>query len=251
SRMQAEESRLEAQKLRIALEKQSELNDIKTRMMTRISHEFRTPLSIILSSTNLLDNYADQMSKEKRSEKMSQIYAEIDRLTQMLSDMGRILQGQLDYTFSPILTNVSELISKIISRYQLNDPTHQRPIVVVIPDNFPLVMLDNTLFDIILNNLVSNALKYSPELTPVTVEIKQTDTRLILTVNDKGIGILEGELEHIFDPFYRGSNFGEVAGIGLGLSLVKNAVETHGGEIAVMSKDGEGTTFTVTLPLSS
>jgi PAS domain S-box-containing protein len=250
SRVQAEESRLEAQTLRIALEKQAELNEIKTRMMRRISHEFRTPLSIILSSTNLLENYADQMSKEKRGEKMSQIYAEVDRLTQMLSDMGLILQGQLDYTFEPVLTNVSELISKIVSRYQLNNPIYQHPIVVVVPDNLSPVTIDNTLFDIILNNLVSNALKYSPELTPVTVEIKQTDTHLILTVNDKGIGILEGELAHIFDPFYRGSNFGEVAGIGLGLSLAKNAVETHGGEISVESKDGEGTTFTVTLPLS-
>ncbi|MDX2078214.1 MAG: ATP-binding protein [bacterium] len=250
SRVLAEEARIETQALRIALEKQAELNEIKIRMMRRISHEFRTPLSIILSSTNLLDNYSDQMSKEKRDEKMSHIYAEIDRLTQMLSDMARILQGQLDYTFSPVLTNVSEMIRKIIARYQLSDPTHQHPIVFVIPDNFPLVTIDNNLLDIILNNLLSNALKYSPELTPVTIEIKQIQTHLVLTVNDKGIGILESELEHIFDPFYRGSNFGEVAGIGLGLSLVKNAVETHGGAISVMSKGGEGTTFTVTLPLS-
>jgi len=252
ARVDAEEAHIKTTALEIELEKQAELNEIKTRMMTRISHEFRTPLSIIRSSTSLLERYMNRMDETKRAEKISNIYAEIDHLSGMLSDMGRFLQGgQQSALFISTPTNLPETVLKLITRYEQDfiAPTQQRIQFIASP-NFPLVTIDPNEFDLILNNLVSNAMKYSPQNAPITIRLAYTTQTFTLSVTDEGVGILPNEQDKIFDSFYRGSNFGEVGGMGIGLSLVKNAVELHGGNIVVTSNDGKGTTFTVTLPIT-
>ncbi len=245
SRIETEKARLEAEELRLQLQQQEELNQIKTRMMTRISHEFRTPLSIIRSSTNLLERYSDRMDEERRLEKLIHINDEVDHLTKMVDDMGRILKGDFEQPLVMTPCDLPALIKKIVTRYQ---ETETHPIVVKIQPDFPSVMADESLIDHIINNLLSNAIKFSSPSQTVAVSASYTDTHFSIVVMDSGIGILQTEIDHIYDPFFRGTNFDEIGGMGLGLSLVKNAVTAHHGTIEVASVAGMGTTFTATIP---
>lgn len=246
-RIEAEKMQREAEELRLELQQQEEMNQIKTRMMTRISHEFRTPLSIIRSSTNLLERYHDKMDAERRNEKIQHINTEVDRLVTMVSDMGRILQGDIAKEITLTDCDIPALLMATIQRYQaVDDKNHD--IITDIQPNFPSVKADDSLMDIILINLISNAIKYSPANSPVTIHLTYTEHHFSMAVVDKGIGILPDELANIYEPFFRGTNFDEVGGMGLGLSLVKNAVHAQLGNISVISKVGAGSTFTVTIP---
>ena len=111
------------------------------------------------------------------------------------------------------------------------------------------VSLDKKLMRQIINNLLSNAVKYSPDSTPITLDLSKTDATLILQVSDRGIGIPEADLKHLFEPFHRAANVGTIAGTGLGLAITQESVEMHGGLLFVESQLGLGTTFTVQIPL--
>ena len=245
ARIETEKARLEAEELRLQLQQQEELNQIKTRMMTRISHEFRTPLSIIRSSTNLLERYSDRMDDERRLEKLIHINDEIDHLTKMVDDMGRILKGDFEQPLIMTACDLPALIKKMVMRYH---ETEIHPIVVKIQPDFPSVMVDEPLIDHIINNLLSNAIKFSSPSHTIAISASYTDTHFSIVVMDSGIGILPSEIDHIYDPFFRGTNFDEIGGMGLGLSLVKKAVQAHHGTIEEHSVVGMGTTFTVTIP---
>lgn len=245
ARMDAEKARHEAQELRLQLKQQEELNQIKMRMMTRISHEFRTPLSIIRSSTNLLERYSNRMTEDGRVEKLIHINDEIDRLTKMIEDMGRILKGDFEQPIVMEQCDLPTLIRKIVARHQ---STETHPIVAKIQPEFPSILADESLLDVIINNLLSNAIKFSAKSSTIAISTQYTDTHFSIVVIDNGIGILPSEIKQIYDPFFRGTNFDEIGGMGLGLSLVKNAVQAHHGTIEVVSEVGVGTTFTVTIP---
>ncbi|MDX2076247.1 MAG: ATP-binding protein [bacterium] len=247
-RMVTQANLLHSEQLRLQLEQQADLNQIKTRMMTRISHEFRTPLSIIRSSTNLIERYGDRMDDNKRAEKLRHINEEVDRLALIVADMGRILNGQVSSELMLVECDIQDLVATIVARYLAED-NHAHSIVIIAQEKFPHVRVDLHLMELIIGNLVSNALKYSPKDSHVTINLTYDERHFTLTVIDNGIGILSSEQIYIYDPFFRGSNFGELGGMGLGLSLVKNAVDAHGGSIKVVSQAGKGTTFTVTLPI--
>jgi PAS domain S-box-containing protein len=249
-RMLSQANLVESEQLRLQLAQQAELNQIKTRMMTRISHEFRTPLSIIRSSTNLIERYGDRMDDDKHAEKLRHINEEVDRLVLMVADMGRILQGHGNTELVLSECNIYDFVATIITRYQSED-NNIHSIVLTAKEKFPIVRVDLHLMEIIISNLVVNAIKYSPKDSYVNVNLSYDEQYFTLTVTDNGIGILSSELPYIYDPFFRGSNFGELGGMGLGLSLVKSAVDAHEGSIKVVSVAGKGTTFTVTLPIGA
>jgi PAS domain S-box-containing protein len=249
ARTEAEQARIESAQLRYELEQQEELNQIKNRMMTRISHEFRTPLSIIRSSTNLMERYSDRMSEYKRQEKLTHINQEIDRLVAIVTDMGRILDGQTTAYITLTGCDLPDIIRQAIIRHEKTHGSSQQ-IVFSATDPFPIVLLDAHQIVIILDNLIGNALKYSPKNSPIAISLTHDSQIITLTVSDKGIGILPSELPNIYEPFFRGTNFGEVGGMGLGLSLVKSAVESHDGDITIISTPNIGTTVTVTLPMT-
>ena len=247
ARISAEEAKLEAERLRIELRQQSELNETKMRMMSRISHEFRTPLTVIRSSADLLTYYMDKLSEEKRAEKITNINMQIDRLTDMLNDMGLILQGQAKPHLIKQQCDLPALLKEIIMRYQTIED-QKRDYVVKIQADFPLVVADKDQMELLFTNLISNATKFSPVNKPVMLDLSYTDKEWIFVVRDEGIGILVDEQDSIFDPFFRGTNFGEIGGMGLGLSVVKKVVNAHNGLILVDSTPTIGTTITVKMP---
>lgn len=239
------EASLEREKLRVALQKARELNDLKTRMMARISHEFRTLLAIILTSSEMLDRYHDRLSPDDRRSRARFIRQQVFRFTEMLNDIALFLR---DEPLEPkyVSVNLEQLCRTAIDRInQATGSCHHLRLAA--EGEVQNVTADPDLMSIIVTHLLSNAVKYSPAGTTVHLALSGMNNHIRLSVRDEGIGIPPGEQTRVFEPFYRGSNAGETAGVGLGLSLVSRAVAALGGQVALQSAPHKGTTFTVTL----
>lgn len=244
-----EQERLRLEALRIELEKERELNALKNRFVSMMSHEFRTPLTIIQSSLDILQHYGSRLSAEKQQDRMSTIYTQIKRMTELLEDtlyFGRASAGKIAVERSAI--NLGAFCELLIENYRATDEgKHQLTLVTdTLPDEF---VADLRILEHILTNLVSNALKYSPAGSEVVLEVKGLESGVLFKVIDSGIGIPPEDHARIFEPFHRASNVGQVKGIGLGLAIVKHNVELQGGEISFTSVPNHGSRFTVTLPL--
>ncbi len=243
--------------LKIALAKltherdqEAELANLRSRFVSMTSHEFRTPLSVILSSAELLENYADRWSSEKRNLHLTRIQQASRSISRMLDSVlliGRAEAGMLDLTLTPL--DLSAFTSSIIEEVSAGpgagrslDYSEENP------DGCD-VWLDEKLVRHILTNLLSNAFKYSPENSPVELRVRVNDEHVSFVVQDSGIGIPEHEQSEVFEAFKRCSNVGSIPGTGLGLAIVKRCVEVHQGTLTVDSEPGRGTSFSVQLPL--
>lgn len=249
ARQQAEQTQ------RLALERQQELNDLKTRFIAMASHEFRTPLSSITGSVDLLMHYAERISADERHDALQKIHGAVARMTRMLENVlqvGRAEAGQL--TFDPVPVAVAPLSSAVVDEVRASLAPRGIGLGVALHLDFPPAttqcMLDEGLWRHIVSNLVSNALKYSHPGGRVNVVIKVVDAHLSLSVSDTGIGITPHDMPRLFDAFQRGGNVGQISGTGLGLSIVRQAVAAHQGHIDVDSALGQGTCFSIRLPLS-
>jgi len=241
------------QNKRIALQKQSELNDIKTRFISMASHEFRTPLATIHGSVELLQHYGDRIPADKKQLTLQKIDDAVERMTHMLENVlviGRGEARQMEFRPRPLALTpfcmglLDELRSAMSQQYA------QVRLVLDLPPPERHYLLDAALIRNIAGNLLSNALKYSPQGGDVALRVQEQGAHLVLTISDQGIGIPEADQAQLFESFHRASNVGPIAGTGLGLSIVKDAVTCHNGSIAVQSQIGQGTCFTVTLPFS-
>lgn len=246
-RKQAEEE------IRNALAKEKELSELKTRFITMASHEFRTPLSTILSSADLLEYYLQENSTEKQQEHIQRIQNACLNMTQLLNDVlviGRAEAGKLEVQPSPI--NLAEFCRDLAAEMQLSAGYQHRINFEVTSDQLPMAefmpCLDEKLLRYILNNLLSNAIKYSPSGGNVILRLYYQDNAVVLQVEDEGIGIPPEDKDHLFEPFYRGNNVENIGGTGLGLAIVKRAVDLQGGKIEFKSQISRGTIFTVALP---
>ena len=245
-------SRVEAEMTqRTALQKQIELNDMKSRFISMASHEFRTPLAAIHGSVELLQNYEDRLSPRKKRLTLERIDDAAARMMHMLENVmmiGRTDAGQLQFRPRPLaLTECClALVDELCKAMPI--PCSKVNLTLDLPDAASEFMLDEALIRNIVGNLVSNAIKYSPNGGEVRLGIAQHNDRLLLTVSDQGIGIPESDLDKLFENFHRASNVGFIAGTGLGLSIVKQAVNCHLGQISVQSQVGKGSCFTVELP---
>ncbi len=247
-RKRTETLALEQERLNTELFKERELNQIKTLMMVRISHEFRTPLAVISSSSEMLERYYDRMEPERRLERLRQIREEVTRITRMLEDIGLVLRQQSSDKPEYTPVDVEGLCADRIAKIQAG--LGAKHIFRLHSDNqFQQIEADAFLLTHIISNLLSNAVKFSAPGTTITVNLRLVGGMMSLSVHDEGYGILDVDRTRIFEPFYRGRNIGEVSGIGLGLSIVKDAIEMHGGRIEVESSRGAGTTFTAWLPV--
>ncbi len=241
---------LEKEKLTVALETEHRVQEIRTRFMRMISHEFRTPLTIINSSYDLLKSYNERMSPEQRMQKLDNIAEQVTRLRDLLSEVSLLLSTD------PTMPNYTPAELDFVP-YCEDQITEIRRVFETHPLNFVLncqsaqLKADSKLLRHVLNNLIYNAMKYSPDGSPITVTIDIMGQMAVLKVADQGMGIPEADCAHIFEPFYRASNVNDTPGSGLGLAIVKQIVELHQGKIDVQSQVGVGTTFTVTLPLSA
>ena len=240
-----------AQAQRIALQKQVELTDMKSRFISMASHEFRTPLATIHGSVELLMHYDARMPADKKRMTLERIDDAVERMTHMLENVlliGRTDAGQMEFKPKPLY--VSAFCSALMDELRSAMPTQFNAVqwTVVLPPEQDKFLLDDALMRNIVENLLSNAIKYSPGGGTVTLQINFLEGRLHLIVSDQGIGIPLADQSKLFESFHRASNVGAIAGTGLGLTIVKEAVVCHCGEIAVQSELGRGSTFAVTLP---
>jgi signal transduction histidine kinase len=214
--------------------------------ISTLSHDMRTPLSIISMSRDMLARYFDQLSEENRQEKLNTIDHQIQFALQLLDDTVQVARGR--HEFHPELVNLVSLCQISIDEIHLDkDSTHQ--LIFNNIGNLDMVVIDETLVSRILLNLLSNAIKYSPDGGEIRLELDSQGDWIILRVIDYGMGIDADDLPLIFDLLYRADNVGDISGTGLGLSIVKECVERHQGTITVHSEIGKGSTFTIQLPL--
>ncbi|MBW4591756.1 MAG: PAS domain S-box protein [Brasilonema angustatum HA4187-MV1] len=238
------------EELKASLYKEKELNELKSRFVSMTSHEFRTPLSTILSSSELLEHYRHKWTEEKQLSHLHRIQTSVKRMTEMLNNVlviGKVEAGKLD--FKPVPFDLVEYCHYLVEELQLNVNNQHAINFSSQSDSMPCCM-DEKLLGHILGNLLSNAIKYSPTGTTVRFTLTFDDTLAVFRIQDQGIGIPPADLPHLFESFHRATNVGNIQGTGLGLAIVKNCVETHHGEITVKSEIGLGTLFTVTLPLN-
>ena len=242
ARRQAEED------TRAALERQRELNVLRSRFVAMTSHEFRTPLASILSSAELLRHYSDRVSPAERVSLLESIEAGVQRMTVMLERILLIGKAEAEMLqFLPKPIDLRALCEQLIKEAILQHPEATRSIALNWQVTSNTQSLDEKLCRHIFSNLLSNALKYSPLSGSIEFRVTSDNGRTVFEVQDHGIGIPADELHHLFDSFHRASNVGAIAGTGLGLSIVKKSIELHRGTISVRSTLGEGSCFTVTL----
>lgn len=247
ARKQAEQAALERERLQGALQKEQEFSTLKSGIMLRIGHEFRTPLAIIMTSTDLVERYADRITEVRRAEHFQRIRAQVNRLAGIIDNVLTAARGMhnalafqmasfdLDALCAQKAGNFSN--EKIQVEYRLGSIQQ-------------LFLGDQQLIEVLLENLLSNAVKFSSPGSVVHFEAVDSPEAVVIQVKNKGIGVPDEDLPYIFDPFYRGSNVGEIGGLGVGLAIVRDAVMQHGGEITCVN-DTNGTTFTVRLPRRS
>ncbi len=234
-----------------ALEKERELGELKSRFVSIASHEFRTPLSTILSSTELLDHYGQHWSEEKRKVHLGRIEVAVKNMTLLLNDVltiGKVEAGKLQFHPTPL--NLEIFCRELVEELELSSGI-TGAINFEAHGNCSEANLDEKLLRQILNNLLSNAVKYSPESQTIYFKLCCTQTQATFQIRDRGIGIPLQDQPHIFEIFHRAENVGNIAGTGLGLSIVKSSVELHGGKLSFTSQVGVGTTFSIVLPLNT
>lgn len=233
-----------------ALKREQELNLMKSRFITIASHEFRTPLATVLSSLSLVEKYGDLDENEKRDKHIHRIKSSVRNLTDILNDFlslnkleeGKVIVAPENFTLNEVLEETCQQMQgivkkgqKIVCTYETTEPSYE-------------VRLDTKLIKNIVINLISNAIKFSPENSSIEVKGKLTPKQLIISIKDEGIGIPEAEKKHVFERFYRMSNAEAIQGTGLGLSIVNQYVLLLKGKIDFVSEEGKGTEFIVTLP---
>ena len=233
-----------------ALEHERELSQLKSGFVSMVSHEFRTPLGIIQSSAEILDDYLDQLEPAERREQLHSIIKNSRRMAGLMEEvlvLGRLDAGRMHFQPAPL--DLAALCRRLVDEV-LSTTDAQCPIGFHTADLPAEVHADERLLRHILLNLLTNAVKYSEPGQPVAFRACAEAGGIGFTVEDHGIGIPDAEQAELFKAFHRGSNVGQRQGTGLGLVIVKRCVELHGGEIRIASGTGKGTTVKVLLPLS-
>ncbi|HYQ00396.1 MAG TPA: DAHL domain-containing protein [Polyangiaceae bacterium] len=228
-------------------EKERELGELKTRFVSMTSHEFRTPLSVIVSSTDLLENYSERWTPERRKDHLERIRAAAGTMDHLLDDIlliGRAEAGVL--RASPTELNLDEFCGNLVESLE-HSSARSHDIRYAFSGN-PTVSLDERLLSEVVGNLLSNALKYSPQGSQVDFDVLVSDEQCRFTVGDRGIGIPEADTPRLFESFFRASNANQIKGSGLGLAVVKKAVEVQNGTVEVETRLGQGTKFVVLVP---
>jgi PAS domain S-box-containing protein len=233
-----------------SLAREKELSALKSSFVSMVSHEFRTPLGIIMSSSEILESYFDELEREQRIEHLDSIKKNTRRMADMMEEvllLSRVEAGRLSLDPQPLdfASFCRRLVDEVLSA------THRRcPIEVTLDSPDGDTYADERLLRHILINLLTNAVKYSPEGVAVQFKMARLATRVRFEVVDRGIGIPEQDQKWIFNAFQRGRNVGEIPGTGLGLVIVKRCVELHRGTIQIDSAVGRGTKVEVEVPVA-
>ncbi len=255
-RRAAELALRDRERLQMALEAERRVGELRNRFMLVVSHEFRTPLSIILTSSEMLDRYYDRMDADRRHERLGIIRAQVQHLRAMLDEISIMIRAELGrLEFRPAPTEVVEFTRQIAAEIAASVGVLHH--ISVETDLIELhALMDTTLLRHALTNLLSNAIKFSEPDTAVRLLLRldQTNTRrpaIVFEVIDEGIGIEQADLTHLFEPFFRGRNVGATSGTGLGLKVVRDCLTPHGGSVTADSTLDLGSRFVVTVPFEA
>ena len=238
--------------LRDALLKEKELHEMKSRFVTMASHEFRTPLTTILSSVSLISKYVKEDEQVHRDKHIQRIKNSVFSLTEILNDilsLGKLDEGKVEIQLEEI--NLCEVLQDVVNDMDLILKPNQE-IKVNCPKT-QKVHADITLLQRVIVNLISNAIKFSFDETHIVVEVgcEIESNEVQINISNEGIGIPESEQGKLFDRFYRAHNAANVQGTGLGLSIVKRCLELMNATVSFTSIENSTTTFTIHLPLES
>ncbi len=244
-----EKRRQKSDEIHRLLLQEKELSDLKIQLFSMISHEFRTPLTVILSASQLLENGLKDAEQSSRKN-LYRIQSSVKLMNQFLTDiliLTRAESGNLSCRLEPL--DIEAFCLNLVEDFQFINKNNT-PIKFVSQGLMIRPYLDEKLLYSILSNLLLNAIKYSPTGAGISLILWKDSDRIVFQVRDHGIGIAEEDRGKIYEPFYRGQNVENIIGTGLGLAVVKKCVELHRGEIALDSQVDKGTSFTVKLPIS-
>lgn len=233
-----------------ALDKERELSELKSRFVTTASHEFRTPLSTILSSASLIARYTEPETIEKRNKHINRIKSSVKNLTGILNDflsLSKLEEGKVESQVHDF--NLVELCGEVIEHIGTTLKKDQQ-IIFINEIKTENVHADERSIRNVMNNLLSNASKYSAEGKKIIFKISSNDKAIRFSVKDNGIGIPKEEQQHLFSRFFRANNVSNIQGTGLGLNIVKRYLDLMDGTIEFESEEGEGTKFRVSVPIT-
>ncbi len=231
-----------------SLRKERELNELKTKFLSLVSHEFKTPLSGILTSATLAGKYTETDQQDKREKHLKTIQSKVKYLNNILNDflsIERLESGKATYKFDTF--PLSKVVNEVIYNANMLLKEGQR---INYPQNIDdiSVNFDEKILELSLTNLINNAIKYSPAHTLIDVEVIKEKEALTIKIIDEGMGIPEKEQKYIFNRYFRAENALLDQGTGIGLNIVKSHLESLGGTIIFESEEGKGSTFTITFP---
>ncbi|ULC60929.1 PAS domain S-box protein [Flaviramulus sp. BrNp1-15] len=234
--------------LKIALSKEKELNELKTNFLSLVSHEFKTPLSAILTSSQLLTKYQLTEQQEKRDKHIETITNKVHFLNNIINDflsVEKLETGKVNYKFNHF--RLSKVVNEVVYNANMLLKEGQQ---INYPENIDEISLyqDEKIIQLIFSNLIHNAIKYSPEGSAIDLHVKHDANFTTLTIKDNGIGIPEKDQKSIFERYFRAENVLNTQGTGIGLNIAKNHLENLGGTISFQSKEHEGTTFVISFP---
>lgn len=241
---------VERQFLDAQLQKEQEINRLRSDLLMKINHEFRTPLAIINTYTTLIERHFERLTPERREEYVRHVRDNIHRVSDMLDDLYLIYQTQSGAHKDKELFEMVKVVEDVVAQIQKTSGRDHHFATQVIGD-IPLFNGYERLIWHTLYNILTNAVRYSPMRTPITVNVSVADGRLVVCVADKGIGIPQADLDRILEPFFRSDNASHIEGTGLGLSVVSETVRAHEGELVIESTVDIGTTVTIRLPMNA
>lgn len=231
-----------------ALKKERELGELKTKFLSLVSHEFKTPLSGILTSATLVSKYTESHQQPQREKHLQIIRSKVKYLDNILNDflsLERLDTGKTVFRFDtfPLSRVMNEVLYN--ANMLLKEGQH-----IVYPDNIDdiFIYFDEKIMELSLSNLVNNAVKYSPENTVIKVVVILEEENILIKIIDQGMGIPEAEQKHIFNRYFRAENALLTQGTGIGLNIVKSYMDALGGSISFESTENKGSTFTLTIP---
>ena len=249
-RKQLQSERIAKENLRVQLEREQEAHVTRSRFFSMASHDFRTPLATITAAASFLHRYDDgRIDVKKRKDQYQKITRQAYHLSGQLDEMLTILRTEMAASnYQPQPHDIVALCQDVVANLSEDEEDAKRLAFNSNHDALTIDM-DANLMQRVLTNLVANALKYSDKHKPVHLALSGSDKNVEIIIQDEGIGIPESEIDRLFEPFFRANNVNSIKGTGLGLTIVKQAVELHGGTVTVKSVEGEGTIFYIDLPL--
>ena len=236
-------------KLKVALKKEKELNELKSKFLSLVSHEFKTPLSGILTSAILLEKYQLSEQQDKRDKHLKTITEKVQYLNNVLNDfisLERLDSSNENYKFKTF--NLSKVINEVVYNANMLLKSGQRINIPLNTSDY-LLYQDEKILELILSILIYNAIKYSPENSEIDLEISKNAKNIVFTITDQGMGIPKNDQKYVYNRYFRAENALTIQGTGIGLNIVKEHLKNLGGSINFISTENKGSVFFVELPL--